>query len=69
MSFADCGLPYYVGGEIAERDKLLVTTPERLRSRFKLDVRTHSSVEAIDRRRFVSVTSHRDGNTRKPTTS
>ena len=49
VSFANCGLPYYVGGEIAERGKLLVTTPERLRTRFKLDVRTRSSVEAIDR--------------------
>ena len=49
VSFANCGLPYYVGGEIAERNKLLVTTPEQLRSRFKLDVRTRSSVEAIDR--------------------
>ena len=48
VSFANCGLPYYVGGEIAERDKLLVTTPEQLRSRFKLDVRTWSLVEAID---------------------
>src|SRR4051812_4139325 len=49
VSFANCGLPYYVGGEITERAKLLVTTPERLRSRFKLDVRIRSSVEAIDR--------------------
>ena len=49
VSFANCGLPYYIGGEIAERDKLLVVTPERLRTRFKLDVRTRSSVEAIDR--------------------
>jgi NADPH-dependent 2,4-dienoyl-CoA reductase/sulfur reductase-like enzyme/rhodanese-related sulfurtransferase len=49
VSFANCGLPYYVGGEITEREKLLVTTPERLRSRFKLDVRTRSSVEALDR--------------------
>ncbi len=49
VSFANCGLPYYVGGEIAKREKLLVTTPEQLRSRFKLDVRTRSSVEAIDR--------------------
>lgn len=49
VSFANCGLPYYIGGEISEREKLLVTTPERLRSRFKLDVRTRSSVEAIDR--------------------
>jgi len=49
VSFANCGLPYYVGGEIAERKKLLVTTPELLRTRFKLDVRTRTSVEAIDR--------------------
>lgn len=49
VSFANCGLPYYIGGEIAQRDKLLVVTPERLRQRFKLDVRTRSSVEAIDR--------------------
>ena len=49
VSFANCGLPYYVGGEIVERDKLLVSTPDRLRSRFNLDVRTRSSVEAIDR--------------------
>ena len=49
VSFANCGLPYYVGGEIVEREKLLVTTPERLRERFRLDVRTRTSVEAIDR--------------------
>ena len=49
VSFANCGLPYYVGGEIVERDKLLVVTPERLQTRFELDVRTRSSVEAIDR--------------------
>ncbi|MBI3411647.1 MAG: FAD-dependent oxidoreductase [Planctomycetes bacterium] len=49
VSFANCGLPYYVGGEIAEREKLLVVTPERLRTRFKLDVRTRISVEQIDR--------------------
>lgn len=49
VSFANCGLPYYVGGEIAQRDKLLVTTPERLRERFNLDVRTRSSVESINR--------------------
>ena len=49
VSFANCGLPYYIGGEIADRDKLLVTTPERLRTRFGLDVRTGTSVEAINR--------------------
>ncbi len=49
VSFANCGLPYFIGGAIAQREKLLVTTPERLRSRFRLDVRTQTSVEAIDR--------------------
>ncbi len=49
VSFANCGLPYYVGGEIANREKLLVTTPQLLQTRFRLDVRTRSSVEAIDR--------------------
>jgi NADPH-dependent 2,4-dienoyl-CoA reductase/sulfur reductase-like enzyme/rhodanese-related sulfurtransferase len=50
VSFANCGLPYYLGGEITERDKLLVVTPERLRERYKLDVRTNSLVESIDRK-------------------
>ena len=49
VSFANCGLPYYLGGEIAERDKLLVVTPDRLRTRFNLDVRVRTSVERIDR--------------------
>lgn len=49
VSFANCGLPYYVGGEIAEREKLLVVKPDLLRTRFKIDVRTQSTVEAIDR--------------------
>ena len=48
ISFANCGLPYYIGGVITERNKLLVTTPERLRTRFAIDVRTLSSIEAID---------------------
>ena len=49
VSFANCGLPYYVGGEIADRNKLFVASPELLRNRFNLDVRIRSSVEAIDR--------------------
>ena len=53
VSFANCGLPYYVGGEIATRDKLLVTTPERLHDRFRLDVRTRTVIEAIDRQKKV----------------
>jgi NADPH-dependent 2,4-dienoyl-CoA reductase/sulfur reductase-like enzyme/rhodanese-related sulfurtransferase len=49
VSFANCGLPYYVGGRITERGKLLVASAEMLRRRFRLDVRTRSSVERIDR--------------------
>lgn len=49
VSFANCGLPYYIGGEISERDKLLVVTPQRLQQRLKLDVRVRSQVTAIDR--------------------
>lgn len=49
VSFANCGLPYYIGGAIPQRDKLLVVTPERLRERFNLDVRIRSSVESLNR--------------------
>jgi NADPH-dependent 2,4-dienoyl-CoA reductase/sulfur reductase-like enzyme/rhodanese-related sulfurtransferase len=53
VSFANCGLPYHVGGIIPERGKLLVTTPAKLLERFRLDVRVRTSVEAIDRGRKV----------------
>ncbi|MCA9175751.1 MAG: FAD-dependent oxidoreductase [Planctomycetales bacterium] len=49
VSFANCGLPYFIGGKITDRDKLLVVTPELLKSRLNLDVRVRSSVESIDR--------------------
>ena len=49
VSFANCGLPYYVGGVIAPREKLLVATAARLRDRFAIDVRTRCEVVAIDR--------------------
>lgn len=49
VSFANCGLPYYLGGEITERDKLLVTLPQQLRQRFNLDVRTRTEAVRIDR--------------------
>lgn len=53
VSFANCGLPYHIGEVIPQRDKLLVTTPARLRERFRLDVRVRSEVEAVDRKRKV----------------
>ncbi|GAB2317847.1 FAD-dependent oxidoreductase [Alkalibacterium sp. s-m-22] len=48
VSFANCGLPYYVSGEISERDKLLVQTPETLYDRFRLDVRPEHEVLSIN---------------------
>ena len=49
VSFANCGLPYYVGGEIAGRDVLAVQTPASLRALLKLDVRTGCEALSIDR--------------------
>jgi NADPH-dependent 2,4-dienoyl-CoA reductase/sulfur reductase-like enzyme/rhodanese-related sulfurtransferase len=49
VSFANCGLPYYIGGEIAERERLLVAPKAMLRRRFNLDVRTRQEVRSIDR--------------------
>lgn len=48
ISFANCGLPYYIGGSIQEREKLLVQTPEAMRSRFEIDVRINSEVISVD---------------------
>jgi NADPH-dependent 2,4-dienoyl-CoA reductase/sulfur reductase-like enzyme/rhodanese-related sulfurtransferase len=48
VSFANCGLPYFVGGEIAEQDSLLVQTPASLKARFNLDVRINTEVIRID---------------------
>lgn len=49
ISYANCGLPYYIGGTITERDKLFVQTPEGFSQRFNLDVRVRNEVLAIDR--------------------
>ena len=48
-SFANCGLPYYVGGEIESRDKLLVAPVSLLKNRLNLDVRVLEEVVSIDR--------------------
>lgn len=47
ISYANCGLPYYIGGVIEERDRLFVQTPEAFGKRFNIDVRTRSEVIAI----------------------
>ena len=59
VSFANCGLPYYLGGEIPERDKLLVAPVELLRRRYRLDVRTRQEVIGINRvSKMVTVRCH-----------
>ncbi len=50
ISFANCGLPYYIGENIKERDKLLVQTPEAMKARFNIDVRNNSEVVSFDAR-------------------
>ncbi len=66
ISYANCGLPYYIGGEIKERENLLVTKPALLRGRFGVDVRTDSEVVAIDRQaKTVTVKNHQTGETYK----
>jgi len=48
VSYANCGLPYFVGGVIEDEDELLLQTPERLLERFRLDVRVNTEVVGID---------------------
>lgn len=52
-SFANCGLPYYVGGVIERRDNLLVAPAQRLIERYRLDVRTRTEALAIDRANHI----------------
>ena len=49
VSYANCGLPFHISGEIEHREDLLIQTPEGLRNRFDLDVRTRCEVISIDR--------------------
>ncbi|HBR29349.1 MAG TPA: CoA-disulfide reductase, partial [Firmicutes bacterium] len=50
ISYANCGLPYYIGNVISQREQLFVQTPQRLRARFQIDVRTGHEVLKIDRK-------------------
>lgn len=49
VSFANCGLPYHIGGEIPTRDVLAVQTPASLKAQLNIDVRIHCEAESIDR--------------------
>jgi len=64
VSYANCGLPYFVGGVIEDEDDLLLQTPQKLYERFRLDVRVDSEVVDIDpSARTVTVRSTVDGST------
>lgn len=63
ISYANCGLPYYIGGVIEERDRLFVQTPETFGQRFNIDVRTRSEVTVIDRQAKTVTVRTADGQT------
>ena len=48
ISFANCGLPYYIGGEISEKSKLTLQTPENFKARFHIDVRVWNECVSVD---------------------
>ncbi len=57
-SFANCGMPYYIGGEIETRDRLLVASETMLRQRHRIDVRTRSNVLEVNREAKTVVVEH-----------
>lgn len=62
VSFANCGLPYFIGGEITDRSKLLIATPELFHRRFRVETRVRTEVVAIDRaRKLVTARNHATG--------
>ena len=63
ISYANCGLPYYIGGVIKEREKLFVQTPEAFSTRFRVDVRTENEVIFIDRKRKTVTVRQSSGDT------
>ena len=63
ISYANCGLPYYVGGVIGDRDRLFVQTPEAFGRRFRVDVRVRSEVVAVDTKRKEVQVRAADGHT------
>jgi NADPH-dependent 2,4-dienoyl-CoA reductase/sulfur reductase-like enzyme/rhodanese-related sulfurtransferase len=65
VSWANCGLPYYIGGTIQKREELFIVNPRRLASRFYIDVRTRHEVMAIDKsQRTISVRNLETGESR-----
>ena len=64
ISFANCGLPYYIGGEIKQKSALTLQTPRSFNARFNVDVRTLSEAVKIDpARKVVTVLNHQTNET------
>lgn len=64
ISYANCGLPYYVGEVIKERESLLLQTPEAMMKKFNIDVRTYNEViEILPDEKMVKVKNHKTGET------
>lgn len=62
ISFANCGLPYYIGGDIKSRSKLILQSPESFKSQYNVDVFTNTQVISIDReQRLVKTKNTADG--------
>lgn len=62
ISFANCGLPYYIGGDIKSRSKLILQSPESFKDQYNVEVHTHTVVTTIDSQaRVVSVTNTQTG--------
>ena len=53
ISFANCGLPYYIGGDIKSRSKLILQSPESFKEQYNVDVHVHTLVSAIDKDKHV----------------
>lgn len=61
VSFANCGLPYHMSGEISSRDDLIVQNPKQLKKRFNIDVQIHSEVVKIDKEMKTVIVKRIDG--------
>ena len=63
ISYANCGLPYYIGGVISDRERLFVETPESFSAKLNVDVRVQEEVTSINREAKEVTVTRRDGST------
>ena len=67
ISYANCGLPYYIGGVISDRERLFVQTPESFGKRFNIDVRVENEVVEIQPKEHTVTIRRKDGSQYKET--